>query len=161
MSKHVFFVLDTSGSMAGKKMHQTKNAMKTILSDLREQDSMTIIEFDDVVKVWTDEGGNQFFSASQENKDNAMEYLDGLEADKGTNINDALIEALSIINQIKTKRKSETQYMVIFLTDGHVSDIQIYQKQIVYVICLEINNEILSFYMLKCSCFNYLRLPRE
>ena len=126
MSKHVFFVLDTSGSMAGKKMHQTKNAMKTILSDLREQDSMTIIEFDDVVKVWTDEGGNQFFSASQENKDNAMEYLDGLEADKGTNINDALIEALSIINQIKTKRKSETQYMVIFLTDGHVSDIQIY-----------------------------------
>ena len=60
-----------------------------------------------------------------------MEYLDGLEADKGTNINDALIEALSIINQIKTKRKSETQYMVIFLTDGHVSDIQIYQKQIV------------------------------
>ena len=131
MSKHVFFVLDTSGSMAGKKMHQTKNAMKTILSDLREQDSMTIIEFDDTVKVWTDEGGNQFFSASQENKDNAMEYLDGLEADKGTNINDALIEALSIINQIKTKRKSETQYMVIFLTDGHVSDIQIYQKQIV------------------------------
>ena len=112
-------------------MHQTKNAMKTILSDLREQDSMTIIEFDDVVKVWTDEGGNQFFSASQENKDNAMEYLDGLEADKGTNINDALIEALSIINQIKTKRKSETQYMVIFLTDGHVSDIQIYRKQIV------------------------------
>ena len=133
MSKHVFFVLDTSGSMAGKKMHQTKNAMKTILSDLREQDSMTIIEFDDAVKVWTDEGGNQFFSASQENKDNAMEYLDGLEADKGTNINDALIEALSLINQIKTKRKSETQYMVIFLTDGHVSDIQIYQKQIVYV----------------------------
>ena len=126
MSKHVFFVLDTSGSMAGKKMHQTKNAMKTILSDLREQDSMTIIEFDDIVKVWTDEGGNQFFSASQENKDNAMEYLDGLEADKGTNINDALIEALSIINQIKTKRKSETQYMVIFLTDGHVSDIQIH-----------------------------------
>ena len=131
MSKHVFFVLDTSGSMAGKKMHQTKNAMKTILSDLREQDSMTIIEFDDIVKVWTDEAGNQFFSASQENKDNAMEYLDGLEADKGTNINDALIEALSIINQIKTKRKSETQYMVIFLTDGHVSDIPIYQKQTV------------------------------
>ena len=126
MSKHVFFVLDTSGSMAGKKMHQTKNAMKTILSDLREQDSMTIIEFDDAVKVWTDEGGNQFFSASQENKDNAMEYLDGLEADKGTNINDALIEALSLINQIKTKRKSETQYMVIFLTDGHVSYIQIH-----------------------------------
>ena len=126
MSKHVFFVLDTSGSMAGKKMHQTKNAMKTILSDLREQDSMTIIEFDDIVKVWTDKGGNQLFSASQENKDNAMEYLDGLEADKGTNINDALIEALSIINQIKTTRKSETQYMVIFLTDGHVSDIQLY-----------------------------------
>ena len=80
MSKHVFFVLDTSGSMAGKKMHQTKNAMKTILSDLREQDSMTIIEFDDIVKVWTDEGGNQFFSASQENKDNATRRKAALRA---------------------------------------------------------------------------------
>ena len=120
MPKHVVFVLDTSGSMSGKKMHQTKNAMKTILSDLRENDSMTIIEFDDLIKVWTDSNGNQGFSATEGNKEKAIEYVESLVADKGTNINDALMKALSIIDQMKRRGKEETQYMIIFLTDGHV-----------------------------------------
>ena len=120
MSKHVVFVLDTSGSMAGKKMHQTKNAMKTILSDLREKDSMTIIEFDDTIQVWTDKNENQVFPATRINKEKAIEYVDGLIADQGTNINDALMKALSIIGQMKTQGKSETQFMIIFLTDGQV-----------------------------------------
>ena len=123
MSKHVVFVLDTSGSMSGKKMHQTKNAMKTILSDLRDKDSMTIIDFDDIIKVWTDSNGNQIFSATETNIEKAIGYVESLEADKGTNINDALIQALSIIDQMKSKGKEETQYMIIFLTDGHVSPI--------------------------------------
>ena len=120
MSKHVVFVLDTSGSMSGKKMHQTKNAMKTILSDLRENDSMTLIEFDDIIKVWTDYNENQVFPATQINKEKAIEYVDGLVADKGTNINDALMKALSVIGQMKAKGRSEVQYMIIFLTDGQV-----------------------------------------
>jgi uncharacterized protein with von Willebrand factor type A (vWA) domain len=106
--------------MSGKKMHQTKNAMKTILSDLREKDSMTLIEFDDTIQVWTDHNENQVFPATQINKEKAIEYVDGLIADKGTNINDALMKAMSIIGQIKMKERSETQYMIIFLTDGQV-----------------------------------------
>ena len=112
-------------------MHQTKNAMKTILSDLREKDFMTIIDFDDAVKVWTDSDGNEVFPATRSRVADAMDYVDGLVADKGTNINDALLKALEIINKIKTNRMydrnrlgngiDETQYMIIFLTDGHVS----------------------------------------
>ena len=127
MSKHVIFVLDTSGSMSGKKMQQTKNAMKTILTDLREKDSMTIIEFDDSINVWTDDNGNKIFSASLDNKEKAIEYVEGLESDGGTNINDALMEALSIIGEIKElKSRKESQYMIIFLTDGQVSFILTY-----------------------------------
>ena len=74
MSKHVIFVLDTSGSMSGKKMQQTKNAMNTILTDLREKDSMTIIEFDDSINVWKDDTGIKIFQASLENKENAIEF---------------------------------------------------------------------------------------
>ena len=127
MSKHVIFVLDTSGSMSGKKMQQTKNAMKTILTDLREKDSMTIIEFDDSINVWTDDNGNKIFSASLDNKEKAIEYVEGLESDGGTNINDALMEALSIIGEIKElKSRKESQYMIIFLTDGQVTFILTY-----------------------------------
>ena len=122
MSKHVVFVLDTSGSMSGKKMQQTKNAMTTIIKDLRDKDSMTIIEFDDDINVWKDDDGHKIFDASQDNKENAIEYVEGLEADGGTNINDALMEALSIIGVIKTiKSRKESQFMIIFLTDGQVS----------------------------------------
>ena len=123
MSKHVVFVLDTSGSMSGKKMQQTKNAMKTIITDLREEDSMTIIEFDDDMNVWTDDDGHKIFDASPDKKERAIEYVEGLESDGGTNINDALMEALSIIGEIKAqKRRKESQYMIIFLTDGQVSN---------------------------------------
>ena len=108
-------------------MQQTKNAMKTILTDLREKDSMTIIEFDDSINVWTDDNGNKIFSASLDNKEKAIEYVEGLESDGGTNINDALMEALSIIGEIKElKSRKESQYMIIFLTDGQVSFILTY-----------------------------------
>ena len=129
MSKHVVFVLDTSGSMSGKKMQQTKNAMKTIITDLREEDSMTIVEFDDTINVWSDSDGNKIFDASLGNKEKAIEYLEGLESEGGTNINDALMEALTIIGEIKTlKSRKESQYMIIFLTDGQVRFNQFSQK---------------------------------
>ena len=107
-------------------MQQTKNAMKTIIKDLRDKDSMTIIEFDDDINVWKDDDGHKIFDASQDNKENAIEYVEGLEADGGTNINDALLEALSIIGDIKTiKSRKESQFMIIFLTDGQVSVLMI------------------------------------
>ena len=86
---------------------------------------MTIIDFDDLIKVWTDSNGNQIFKATQTNIKKAIEYVESLEADKGTNINDALIQALSIIDRMKRHGKEERQYMIIFLTDGHVSPILI------------------------------------
>ena len=102
-------------------MQQTKNAMKTIITDLRENDSMTIVEFDDTINVWSDNDGNKIFDASLGNKEKAIEYLEGLESEGGTNINDALMEALTIIGEIKTlKSRKESQYMIIFLTDGQV-----------------------------------------
>ena len=137
MSKHVVFVLDTSGSMSGKKIHQTKNAMKTILSELREQDSLTIIEFDDNIKVWTQSNGDrwmesqvdgqletarkQVFQATRRNIADAIAQVESLQADGGTNINDALMKALSIIGEMRKQETAEQQYMIIFLTDGHVS----------------------------------------
>ena len=51
LNKHVVFVLDTSGSMGGRKMEQLHKAMKSILQKLQKNDQFTIIEFDGTVKV--------------------------------------------------------------------------------------------------------------
>ena len=55
MAKHVVFVLDVSGSMNGKKLIQVKNAMKSILNQLRDMDFFSIIHFSDVVTEWRQE----------------------------------------------------------------------------------------------------------
>ncbi|XP_052747597.1 inter-alpha-trypsin inhibitor heavy chain H4 isoform X7 [Bicyclus anynana] len=51
LSKKVVFVLDTSGSMAGRKIEQLREAMIAILSDLNPHDFFNIVEFNSYVKV--------------------------------------------------------------------------------------------------------------
>jgi len=51
LNKHAVFVLDTSGSMSGRKMEQLKTAMESILTKLKEGDKFSIVEFDSSVKV--------------------------------------------------------------------------------------------------------------
>lgn len=52
LPKHIVFVLDTSGSMSGTKIQQLKDAMMNILSDLRKEDMLSIIEFNNDVIIW-------------------------------------------------------------------------------------------------------------
>ncbi|XP_018579737.1 inter-alpha-trypsin inhibitor heavy chain H3-like isoform X2 [Anoplophora glabripennis] len=52
LRKHVVFLLDTSSSMTGRKLDQLKDAMMSILSDIRKGDLISIIEFNQDVIVW-------------------------------------------------------------------------------------------------------------
>lgn len=52
LPKHVVFVLDISGSMSGKKLEQTKDAMVTIIDDLTEDDYFNILTFSGSVQHW-------------------------------------------------------------------------------------------------------------
>nr|CAD7404687.1 unnamed protein product [Timema poppensis] len=58
LKKHVTFVLDVSGSMFGKKIEQLREAMATILSDLRPGDFFSIIIFSTNVQVWDPENNS-------------------------------------------------------------------------------------------------------
>jgi secreted protein with Ig-like and vWFA domain len=51
LPKHVIFVLDTSGSMAGTRIEQTKQAMNSILDQLRDEDLFSVVEFSSGVTV--------------------------------------------------------------------------------------------------------------
>ena len=122
--KHAVFILDKSGSMIGKKMKQTKSAMRTILNEMQPQDYLTIITFADETDTWTLDD-RMVLEASEENLAAAMNFVNSIEPSGGTNLNDALVQALTIATHMEKRRKSlrltGVQPMIFFLTDGHAT----------------------------------------
>lgn len=103
--KDVVFVLDTSGSMAGEKIDQAKDALRYCLNRLGERDRFGLVAFSSDVDVFRDQ------LATPAARDDARYFVDQLEARGGTNIHAALLEAVAML------RESE-RGMIIFLTDG-------------------------------------------
>ena len=84
MAKHVVFVLDISGSMKGKKMHQTRSALGAILAELRRDvDRFSLVVFADEVHVWASSADKEekdvVMVATDENVDAAMQYVEDIE----------------------------------------------------------------------------------
>ena len=52
LPKNIAFVIDVSGSMSGRKIEQTLEAMLTILDQLREEDMFNIILFQSSLRYW-------------------------------------------------------------------------------------------------------------
>ena len=83
-------------------MHQTISAMVTILGEMRSQDYLTIVSFSTNVTVWrTEDRDTNILEASPSNIKMAVKYVESLEAAGETNINDALLQALTILSEVK------------------------------------------------------------
>lgn len=106
--KTVSFVVDKSGSMSGQKMEQAREAAKFLLNNLREGDLFNIISYDSKVESFRPE--LEVFN--EETRAEALAYVDGLYAGGGTNIHEALTQAL---NELKDEKRPS---YVLFLTDG-------------------------------------------
>jgi Ca-activated chloride channel family protein len=107
--KDVVFVLDTSGSMAGKKINQAKKALQFCVENLNEGDRFEIVRFSTEVEPLFD----QLKDASQANRDRAEDFIKDLKATGATAIDDALHKALSL-----RPMDSARPFVIIFLTDG-------------------------------------------
>jgi len=135
MPKHVIFVIDISGSMNGRKLQQTKDAMSTMLDKMSEKniDNFNIILFDSEIEVWgkkkcntdfrdyftdyndevtaqpceQDNGKDVSYSIPKNNGNvgPAYDFVLDLNVRGSTNINDALIEAINIAKQVKDRRE--------------------------------------------------------
>jgi Ca-activated chloride channel family protein len=106
--REVTIVIDRSGSMAGAKMDQARAAALQVLNGLDEDEAFNIIDYSSSVSA---------FAARPVMKDGrtaaaARRYLASIRPAGGTNIHDALLEAL---NQAPT---ASMLPIVLFLTDG-------------------------------------------
>lgn len=123
LNKHVVFVLDTSGSMMGRKIEQLREAMLSILSELHPGDYFNIVEFSsdvavhdlkDAEKNETKKPSYSFYyseerkaplklvppsKATKENIDKAKIIIGRMDANGGTNIDFALRVGIDLVNK--------------------------------------------------------------
>ena len=121
--KDVVFVLDTSGSMAGKKIEQAKKALQFCVENLNDNDRFEILRFSTEVEPLFD----KMADASRANRDRAETFVKNLPATGGTAVDDALKKALSLQNRASQARP----FVVVFLTDGRPTIGLTDEKQIV------------------------------
>ncbi|XP_075064693.1 inter-alpha-trypsin inhibitor heavy chain H5 [Mixophyes fleayi] len=117
LPKNVVFVIDTSASMVGTKIKQTKEALFTILRDLRPDDHFNIIGFSNKIKVWQ---SKELVKVTPNNIRDAKKFIYGLSPSGGTNINGGIQLAANLLNDYlaNNDRHERSVSLVIFLTDG-------------------------------------------
>ena len=106
--KSVVFVLDKSGSMAGKKIDQARGALRFVLDNLIEGDTFNIIAYDDRIHVFKDE----LQSYDQKSRSEAVDFVENIRDGGSTDIGAALQTAMGML------RDDSRPNYVLFLTDG-------------------------------------------
>ncbi len=106
--KSVIFVVDQSGSMSGEKVEQARQAAKYVLQNLRTDDLFNIIRYESKVETFAPE----LERFHEDSRDRALHFINSINAGGGTNIDQALQQAMGMITT------PEHPTFVIFLTDG-------------------------------------------
>lgn len=107
--KELIFVLDISGSMAGDKIAQVKEAVQYCLNQLAPADRFNVVPFNEQPTLFRDKA----VVATPANVSAALEFVNKLTAGGGTNIDGALAKGLA-----SASAEPVGPTMVVFLTDG-------------------------------------------
>ena len=108
VKREVTLVLDRSGSMQGQKIEQARSAALQVLEGLDEGEAFNIVDYSDTVAKFAEKP----IIKDRTTVGQARAYIKRIQAAGGTNIHDALVEAM---------RQPPTAKMLpltIFLTDG-------------------------------------------
>jgi len=107
IDKDIIFILDTSGSMEGEKIAQAKDALTYCINRLHGEDRFNLITFSTESRLFKE----RLVPASEYRRD-ALSYVEAISAKGGTNINDALNDALTM------ETHEDRPVSIVFLTDG-------------------------------------------
>jgi len=111
VARELIYILDISGSMAGKSIREAKKSLLFSLDELRENDRFNII-------VFSNDAGKLFENpvpAIRANINNAKDFIQKLEAEGGTEMAPALRMAFE-------EKGSERLRQIVFITDGAVGN---------------------------------------
>ncbi|MDP6155192.1 MAG: VWA domain-containing protein [Candidatus Thermoplasmatota archaeon] len=108
--KHIIFVIDRSGSMSGNKINQVKEAFEYVVNDLPADDKFNILTFSTGVEQYKPE----IISASRENKQQAVNFINNIGASGSTNFNQAALDGLELLGN----QGDSHIPIVVLLTDG-------------------------------------------
>ncbi|KAL4659317.1 inter-alpha-trypsin inhibitor heavy chain H2, partial [Arapaima gigas] len=116
LPKNIVFVIDVSGSMWGIKMKQMVEALQTIFDDLTMDDYFSIIDFNHHVRCWSEE----LVPGSSIQVAEAKKYIQSIKPNGGTNINEALIRAIRMLNKASQQGFTDPRSvsMIILVSDG-------------------------------------------
>nr|XP_055045707.1 inter-alpha-trypsin inhibitor heavy chain H5 [Misgurnus anguillicaudatus] len=116
--KNVVFVIDTSASMLGTKMRQTKDALFTILRELRPNDHFNFVTFSNRIRVWQP---GKLVPVTPNNVRDAKKFIYMISPTGGTDINNGIQTSSALLRDYLSS-KDETHHnsvsLIIFLTDG-------------------------------------------
>ncbi|NQS92176.1 MAG: VWA domain-containing protein, partial [Chloroflexi bacterium] len=109
--RDIVLVLDTSGSMEGEKLSQAKEAARYVLTHLNQEDRFNVVAFSTGVKHFA------YDLQPVSNASQALSWIEGINALGGTNINQALLEAITLRTPVDGGEKARP-VVILFLTDG-------------------------------------------
>ncbi len=103
--RDIIIVLDQSGSMEGDKWTQAQEAATYVLDNLNSRDRFNVILFSTGWRLFSND------YESPDEADEAIDWINGMIAEGGTDINGALTTAMDMAD-------NERDTAILFLTDG-------------------------------------------
>ncbi|KFP16383.1 Inter-alpha-trypsin inhibitor heavy chain H3, partial [Egretta garzetta] len=134
LPKNVIFIIDISGSMSGREIQQTREALLKILDDIKEDDFFNFILFGSEVHTWKE----TLIKATPKNLDEARKFVRGIDTEGMTNLHGGIMRGIDMLNaahegNLVPKRSAS---IIIMLTDGqpnvgvsNTQDIQAHVKK--------------------------------
>ena len=108
IKREVTLVIDRSGSMQGEKIEQARAAALQVVEGLDNGEAFNIIDYSDSIARFSERPVIKTNATIRQ----ARAYIKRLKADGGTNIHDALVEALL------QSPSPQTLPLMLFMTDG-------------------------------------------